>query len=198
MNASQNQCKRFLPVATILVAFCFAPSIAALVAQALRPVPTTERKSPQFGQAATVTKAAQAVPLAAAIDRSAQAQAGTGLIMPDISGVWANRIEVEPGVAATYRFELAQTGNVVTGKSHRTLQSALDESSVVFSITGRSIESGKAFTFQEGQIIERDPPNRPWCAIRAMTLVPTAKGALVGSLEDPPCPPGTMVLYRMK
>jgi hypothetical protein len=142
--------------------------------------------------------AAQAEPARGSGAPSSPAQAPHALTLPNISGVWGNTTTLRPGTTATYRIDLAQIGNTITGHSRREINNPDGSTYVVYSITGTSIESGTAFIFQEGKLLESYPPMQSWCPVRTMTLVPTADGMLVGSVDAPPCGPGTMLLKKVK
>lgn len=196
MTITKNHHKLFW-TAAILAAAYFAPSVVAFVRRAVyAPPATTLKRSPFPGRAALLAMAADHP--SGSDNRSAPAQLPPGLTLADISGVWGNTTTLRPGTTATYRIELTQTGNTITGHSRRELRNPDGPTYVVYSITGVVLASGKAFSFQEGQLLESYPPMQSWCAMRSMTLVPTADGMLVGSLDAPPCGPGTIVLKKLK
>lgn len=201
MSITRTHCKLFF-AAAIVAAGYFAPSVVAFVRRAVyAPSATTLKRSPFDGRSAWLAMAAvpaQADHPRGADNRSAPAQLPPGLILPDISGVWGNTTTLRPGTTATYRIQLTQTGNTITGHSRRELTNPNGPTYVLYSITGVVLASGKAFSFQEGQLLESYPPMQSWCAMRSMTLVPTADGMLVGSLDAPPCGPGTIVLHHLK
>jgi hypothetical protein len=202
MNITTDQRKRFWTVAALLATVYFAPSIATFVVQAVNPLPSNPLNTQQLRKPSpwqpTVAMAAQTGPRRGANDGPNPAQPGPRLAMSDVSGTWSYTMNVAPGVTASHRIDLIQKGDTITGRSRREIRSPVSADYVVFAITGNSLESGKSFTFQEGEVIERDPPYHPWCAIQSMTLAPTSPDTLTGTYEAPPCAPGPISLHRTK
>lgn len=202
MNITQEHRKPFWTATAILAAVYFVPSIVTVVWQALHPLSATARElqfqQPARWQPARAAMATQAGPPHGSNDGTAPAQPSHRLTMQDISGAWSYSVTVAPGVTASHRIDLVQKGDSITGRSRREIKSSFETDYVVFAITGSSLESGKAFTFQEGQVIERNPPDRPWCAFRSMTVVPTAPDTLAGTYEAPPCLAGSILFRRTK
>jgi hypothetical protein len=137
------------------------------------------------------------VALSTSVPHAMRAQSNNAPPMLDITGVWVSSMTIGQ-VTFIYRIDLIQKGADVTGYSRRELKGPHDSAHVVFPITGKSLGFGTRFTFREGSMMESDPPTRPWCALKSLTLTPTAAGTLMGSYEASPCQPGTFVLHRVK